>query len=276
MAGLGRSEAVTTADETDDDLYQQFLHESHALERDQDQPGEDVQQEMTSTLNDLMETIEREVQHNRRQRSASDNGIDPTGPSGTVEESELDAGRREPLFVPRRTYLQIFVRNLLLLDYFVVLLLFPFSLYNILRCGFSSVTFSETDFVKDILLYLHYVNDFVSVEGPYRLLEARKDLLSKFHNIIVYYTWPTVRSFIFKYDSSSEIQTKIVTAYQSIVKGWAITVYLIYGIGGTVYLTMAGFFFSICLVITLIRRYKNVQRIVAGSLESSATLPGVF
>lgn len=268
MDQLGKPEAVESRDETDDDLYQQFLQESYALERDRQRPTEDVQQQVRSSLNDLMEAIEREVQHNRGQANATIHG--------NAGDGELNADRRGPLFAPRRTYLQIFIRNLLLLDYFVVLLLFPFSLYNILRSGFSSVTFSETDFVKDILLYFHYVNDFVSVAGPYRLLEARNDLLSKFHNIIVYYTWPAVRSLISRYDPSSEIRTTVVAVYQSLVKSWAIAVFLLYGIGGTVYLTMAGFFFSICLVITLVRRYKNVQRIVAGSLESSANIPGVL
>lgn len=272
--GLKRS--ANGFDDNDDHLYEQFLEESAALERDQQHLTQDIKQELRSTLDDIMQTIEREVQHNRRQRR--ENGGANPQPDTNIRNGNQnpDNVRQGPLFVRRRPYLQILIRNLLLLDYFVVLLLFPFSLYNILRCGFSSVTFSETDFVNDILTYCRYVNDFVSIDGPCRLIDVNKDLLSKFHNIIVYYTWPMVRSLVSMYQASDQAQSTIISAYQLLVKSCAVLTYLLYGIGGTVYLTMAGFFFSICLVITLVRRYKNVQRIVAGSLESSANIPGVF
>lgn len=262
-------------DDNDDHLYEEFLQESAALERDEQHITQDIQQELRSTLDDIMETIEREVQHNRRQREANRNG-NFQADTNIPEAGGREGVRQGPFLIHRRPYLQIMIRNLLLLDYFVVLLLFPFSLYNILRCGFSSVTFSETDFINDILNYCKYVNDFVNADGSYVLIDVNMDLLSKFHNIIVYYTWPTARSIARVYDTSNQAQNTIISAYQLLVKSCAVVIYLVYGIGGTVYLTMAGFFFSICLVITLVRRYKNVQRIVAGSLESSANIPGVF
>lgn len=272
----GFKSSVEALDDNDDHLYEQFLQESAALERDQQRLTQDIQQELRSTLDGIMETIESEVQHNRRQREANENANYQAGTNIHNPNHNPDIARQGPLFVRRRPYLQIFIRNLLLLDYFVVLLLFPFSLYNILRCGFSSVTFSETDFVNDILTYCRYVNDFVSLEGSYRLIDVNMDLLNKFHNIIVYYTWPTARSVILTYGLSDQAQNTILSGYQLLVKSGAVLIYLLYGIGGTVYLTMAGFFFSICLMITLVRRYKNVQRIVAASIESSARIPGVL
>lgn len=236
-------------------------------------------------LTDMIDTIDREVQHNRQHRITALRVTSPTTGSlagsptpARRNENGIDGvnGRREPLFVQRRPYLRTFIRNLLVLDYFFMLLLFPFSLYNILRFGFSSVTLSQNDFILEIVLYCQTATDFSPLSDGYRLKEASMDLLGKFHNIVVYYSWPPFKRALLRYTEQSWFQQVLLQTYQFLVKTTAISIYLAYGIGGTVYLAIAGFFFSICIVVTVVRRYKNVQRIVAASLESSVALPGIF
>lgn len=272
-------------DDNDDYLYEEFIKESNSIEQTrslEDKSQEELQQELHVAINDIIDTIENEVQSNMR---AGRYVEDPTNDRDTTNTQRIPPSsnarlqaRREPLFVQRRPYLSLLIRNLLVLDYFVVLLLFPFSLYNILRSGFSSVTFSETDFVKDILIYCKYVQIFTQVNGASHIAytEANMDLLGKFHNIIIYYTWPIIKWALKSYTSQTWVHQTTIIAYEFIVKASTVALYLIYGVGATIYLAMAGFFFTICLTITLIRRYKSVHTMVAASLESSATLPGVF
>lgn len=272
-------------DDNDDYLYEEFIKESNTIEETrslEEKSQEELQQELQVAINDIIDTIENEVNNNirtGRYADATTNDRNTTNtqripPSPNVR---LQA-RREPLFVQRRPYLSLLIRNLLVLDYFVVLLLFPFSLYNILRSGFSSVTFSETDFVKDILIYCKYVQIFTQVDGAPHIAytEVNMDLLGKFHNIIIYYTCPIIKWALTTYTSETWLHHSTILAYEFTVKASAVALYLIYGVGATIYLAMAGFFFTICLTITLIRRYKSVHTMVAASLESSATLPGVF
>lgn len=256
----------------DDYLYERFVSESNARSaREQahetQQSEEELQQELRTAIDTIINTVEREMQREahpvqHRQRGAGGGDLNP----------------QEPLFVQRRPYLRILITNLLLFDYFVVLLLFPFSLYNILRSGFSVITLSENDFLTEIVAYCRYVKIFGD-DGKSLLVygEGNLGLLGKFHNIVVFYTAP-IAQFIARRVPSPDafLRHSAIKCYQFMVKCCTVVVYVTYGIGGTVYLAMAGSFFAICFAITLARRYKSIHRMVAGSLETAVRVPGMW
>lgn len=231
--------------------------------------------EFRRTLGDIINTLETELD---RQNTGTE------GPTRGV--------REEPRFVPRRSIFASMVRHLLVLDYFVMIVLFPFSFYNILRSGFSSVTLSENDFIAEIMVYLKYgkvISDpilniihnrsYDKSSVPISLLgysdDAAMGLLGKFHNIIVYYSSPIGKKLI-RFASSSNASGKygiLVQGYELWVKISVIMTYLLYGLTGTIYLALSGFFFIFCLALTIIRRYRSVHKLLVANIVLT-TSPG--
>ena len=271
-------------DENDDALYEQFVEESMARSiREQahetQQTEEELQRELQLTLNDIMQEIEQEVQNNNNSNRARVRVIHDGTPNNINARIHIDniPERGTPFSIQRRPVLRTFLRNLLVFDYFLLLLLFPLSLYTILRSGFNVMTFSEEDFLKEIVNYFKYIRIF-SDDGKSLMVykEGKIGLLGKFHNIIVFYSSPMVKK-LFQLAQKRELLLNIAIAiYKPIVKVTTITAYLTYGLGGTVYLIAAGFFFMLCLALSVMRRYKGVHQMITKSLDSVASIPGVF
>ncbi|AQZ12762.1 ASI2 (YNL159C) [Zygosaccharomyces parabailii] len=254
----------------DDYLYERFVSESNARSaREQahetQQSEEELQQELRTAIDNIINTIEQEMQREAH-------------PLQRNEREGAAVNAHEPLFVQRRPFLRLLITNLLLFDYFVVLLLFPFSLYNILRSGFSVITLSENDFLTEIVAYCRYVKVFGD-DGKSLLVygEGKLGLLGKFHNIVVFYSSPIAQCIArFLPSPDAVLRQSAMKAYRFMVKFCTVAMYMTYGIGGTVYLAMAGSFFAICFAITLARRYKSIHRMVAGSLETAVRVPGMW
>ncbi|SMN19052.1 similar to Saccharomyces cerevisiae YNL159C ASI2 Integral inner nuclear membrane protein [Maudiozyma saulgeensis] len=211
--------------------------------------------EFRRTLGDIINTFEVELQRqgDTTNTMRGDHNINET-----------------PTFIPRRSYFASMVRHLLVLDYFIMVILFPFSLYNILRSGFSTVTLSENDFIAEIMIYMKYSN-VVSypIELNKKVLLGYNDdgamgLLGKFHNIIVYYSSPIGKK-IMNFEII-KIRNIMILIYEILVKLNVVSIYLIYGLSGTTYLALSGFFFIFCLALTIIRRYRSVQRLLVTNL----------
>lgn len=239
--------------------------------------------EFRRTLGDIINTLEIELD---RQNNNNNN-----------DTANTEQRREEPRFIPRRSIFASIIRHLLVLDYFVMIVLFPFSFYNILRSGFSSVTLSENDFIAEIMIYLKYgkvisnpILDIVSGRTsnnnnnnvPITLLGYSDDavvgLLGKFHNIIVYYSSPIgkkIINFASDYNSNSQSPGKfsfLVIGYEIWVKISVIMTYLVYGLTGTIYLALSGFFFIFCLALTIIRRYRSVQKLLVSNIVLTTSL----
>ncbi|CCF56162.1 hypothetical protein KAFR_0A07280 [Kazachstania africana CBS 2517] len=194
-------------------------------------------QEIRNTISTIIHSLEHE--------------IPPTRGNGPNE-------RGLPIFANRRTnYLRSLVRNLLLLDYFIMILLFPFSIYNIIRSGFNSMTLSHNnDFINEIYTYFVYFN---SLNFD---LQNKFGLLGKFHNIVLYNFMNIIR-FV---ENSNLLDTKwknvsIRIIHFGLIKSLTTIIYCIYGFGGTIYLIVSGFFFVLCFTIAINRRYKEVSKI---------------
>ncbi|CAB4254332.1 similar to Saccharomyces cerevisiae YNL159C ASI2 Integral inner nuclear membrane protein [Maudiozyma barnettii] len=217
--------------------------------------------EFRRTLGDIINTFEIELQ--RQGDNNNNNNINNTN-------NNLRRPRDStPSFTPRRSYFASMVRHLLVLDYFIMVILFPFSLYNILRSGFSTVTLSENDFVAEIMIYMRYSSVVSHPIGESGMLLGYNDngvmgLLGKFHNIIVYYSSPIGKKLMKL--SMIRIRTIMIEIYELMVKLIVISIYLIYGLSGTTYLALSGFFFIFCLALTIIRRYRSVQRLLVTNL----------
>ncbi|CCE63685.1 hypothetical protein TPHA_0F02030 [Tetrapisispora phaffii CBS 4417] len=287
----------------DDELYEQFVRESNALRiREEAQETQQTQEEFQRELEDTIHDILRDIDSGLQNSSNTQHRIVITANTNNNEIIELNNdnlhnvnnhplnvhNRRSPFEGERRPFLRTFLRNLLVLDYFVILLLFPFSLYNILKSGFSIMTFSENDFVQEMLYYLSDVQVF---SENYKSLLIYKEinlgLLGKFHNIMIYYSSPlitTVMSFLKRHAHkvftnkaiNMNFKILIMNVYSKSIKMITLTMYFIYGFGGTIYLLAAGFFFLLCFTISVVRRYKGVHRIISKSVESVSHLPGVF
>lgn len=260
--------------DNDDYLFEKFVAETNARSAKEEanetqQSDEELQQELRTAIDNIIRTLEREMQ--REPHPMRD--VQPR------TRDENGANNQEPLFVQRRPYLRLLITNLLLFDYFVVVLLFPFSLYNILRSGFSIITLSENDFLSEVVTYCRHVKIF-GEDGKSLLVygENNLGLLGKFHNIVAFYTSPLAQYLAKWVPAASDhlIRQAYIKFYQYLVKSFTVFVYMTYGVGGTVYLAMAGSFFAVCIAITLVRRYKSVHRMVAGSLETAVRIPGVW
>ena len=176
-------------------------------------------------------------------------------------------------FVPRPSLFSQVVRNLLLLDYFIMIILFPFSLYNIIRICFNFITLSRDDFTVDILTYLQSTQAIISSNDNtttpllgYQDGKPSLGLLSKFHNVIVFYSAPVIK-LVLNWTNRSEIAVYLCNWS---IRLLTVLLYLTYGLGGTVYMGIAGFFFALSLGLTVYRRYRGVHQVLAGSFA-----PGV-
>ncbi|CEP61847.1 Asi2p LALA0_S04e02058g [Lachancea lanzarotensis] len=197
------------------------------------------------------------------------------GQNGRVRGVLGRLGREEPNVVRwppgvrRRQYLRLFLRNLLLLDHLLMVFLFPFSVYNVLKILLTEVTFSNSDFVADIASYCHYSRILSDDGTSVVFFKAGFGLLGKFHNIIVYYSAP-----VFVWASSKAVVGAwVLKAYVSLIKTAAVTIYMAYGIGTSVYVCFATFFFALCFLMTSFRRYKDIARIMGHLYRTTV---GVF
>ncbi|SCU85464.1 LADA_0D07646g1_1 [Lachancea dasiensis] len=176
---------------------------------------------------------------------------------------------RFPDAIERRRYLRAFLRNLIILDHLLLMVLFPFSLYNVLRILLTEVTFSNNDFIVDIATYCRLSNILSSDGKSVVFFRSGFGLLGKFHNIIVFYSAP-----IFVWITSKSANGFWITrAYTTLIKSIAVTLYMLYGVGTSAYVSFASFFFALCLLMTGFRRYKGVAKIM-GQIYRSTT--GVF
>ncbi|SCU80169.1 LAMI_0B01068g1_1 [Lachancea mirantina] len=168
-------------------------------------------------------------------------------------------------FFQRRRYLQVLMRNLLMLDHLLVALLLPFSTYNILKVLFSEVTFSEYDFAAEILRYwrtTQVVDDQSVLQG---LLPDGAQLLNKFHNIVLLFCVPAFDAWNSNFGSS----LYAARVFSASIKFTTLALYLSYGITASTYLCFATFFFSLCFLITFFRRYKYVERVLSYMYQTS-------
>ncbi|EDO18317.1 hypothetical protein Kpol_1039p68 [Vanderwaltozyma polyspora DSM 70294] len=302
----------------------------HNVEQRQEtqQTQEELQEELQETLNGILQEIEHEVSQNQRRRRLSFNGVNSNGgfvanvsthtststtsngntniTNNSASDSSINNNnntgvdvvangnndeRRTPFNLQRRPILRVFLRNLLVLDYFVLLLLFPFSMYNILRSGFSSMTFSENDFIQDMLVYIRHIRIFSDDGASFMIYkEGSLGLLGKFHNIVVFYSSPLMKQMYHEIITTANGATSsgtgdnfvhilkwiLLQSYKMWVKGTTVMIYFMYGFGGTVYLFAAGFFFLLCFTIATVRRYKGMHQMIGQSLDSSSSIPGLF
>ncbi|AAS53418.1 AFR047Wp [Eremothecium gossypii ATCC 10895] len=167
-----------------------------------------------------------------------------------------------------RPHLRTFLRNQIVLDHILIALLFPFSLFNILRALFSEFTFSEYDFYIDILQYLRRIS-VVDHSGRSLLLYTDSlGLLVKFHNVVVFYTRNVY------YVLNAALGNLRITAhvYALFVRVNAISLYLAYGLIASSYLCLAAFFFTLCFGMTVIKRYKGVEMILNEMYQNTECL----
>ncbi|SCV02924.1 LAME_0H06304g1_1 [Lachancea meyersii CBS 8951] len=237
------------------DVNSRILDEGQGQQNEQDHIQPQLRQGMANLNSELQAMRDRSVpQRNQDQRRAR-----------WVDEHN----QRWPPVALRRHYLRLFLRNLLLLDHLLMVFLFPFSVYNVLKILLAEVTFSNSDFVADIATYCHYSNILSEDGRSVVFFKSGFGLLGKFHNIIVYYSAP-----LFVWASSkAALGTWVIKAYVSLIKTTAVTLYTVYGVGTSVYVCFATFFFALCLLMTGFRRYKGAARIM-GHLYR--TMVGVF
>ncbi|KAL6944389.1 hypothetical protein ACO0RG_001125 [Hanseniaspora osmophila] len=191
------------------------------------------------------------------------------------------------------------LRWLFLLDRVLIAVLLPITLYNLTSVLMSEVTHTRFGLVPELRSYWASVKvlkrDALTNEVSLVYISNESlGLLSKFHNIIVYYTqnyitglflWTPFHFKIFSpsslitaptslfssLSSFSEFKeyllTKLINAvlycYPTYVKTATSITFLVYAVWTTLYLWFALTFFCICLGISLIRRYMHVVRMVA-------------
>ncbi|CAI4035955.1 hypothetical protein SMKI_14G1650 [Saccharomyces mikatae IFO 1815] len=274
-------------DDDDDYLFQRFLEESETRPSREPSPvteqsQQELQQDVQQAIDGIFNSLRRNMSSTSNANRASNTGAnrDVNGGTNADIRRATNANTTDPSFLARRqSPFRTFLRNLFILDYFIGLILFPFSMYNILRSGFNSMTFSENDFIVEIVGYWKFAKIFGS--GGTTLI-AYKDtsklgLLGKFHNIIVFYSSPMVKH-IMKNGDGKEfklnwLKLMFSRIFELFVKISTILIYLAYGVSGTIYMVTAGFFFILCLLFTVIRRYKGVHRML---VSQRMTGPGVF
>ncbi|EJS41997.1 asi2p [Saccharomyces arboricola H-6] len=274
-------------DDNDDYLFQRFLEESNARPNREPSPAteqsrQELQQDVEQAIDGIFNSLRRNMGSTPNMNRAANVDASRGGNEGINVDIRRDTNANttdSPFLARQRNPLRTFLRNLFILDYFIGLILFPFSVYNILRSGFNSMTFSENDFIIEIVGYWKFAKIFGS--GATTLI-AYKDtgklgLLGKFHNIIVFYSSPMIRH-IMKDANDDETKFKWLKLmfsklFELFVKTSTILVYLAYGVSGTIYMVTAGFFFILCLLFTIIRRYKGVHRMI---VSQRMTGPSVF
>ncbi|CAG60912.1 uncharacterized protein GVI51_J05687 [Nakaseomyces glabratus] len=308
--------------DSDSELYEQYLEDRRRLQSREDaheiQTSEEVlQRNLDETLSRVLRNWSQEIDNHhvriritgrRHENTNSNSHTNNSYNNGAATENRNNnygnmlginlpshnsigsnsngVNQRTP-FAQRPSFFRTLVRNLLVLNYLVLSLLFPFSLYNVLRSGFSTMTFSERDFTREILTYWYAIDtvDVISLIKPSTPETSDSGpglgLLGKFHNIIVYYSLPIGEALLRRilnidrsYTDTEEYPVSVgiyrmilgffFRWYKKSIKIVTILVYLLYGIGGTTYLMIAGFFFSLCVGLTIVRRYKSTQQILSG------------
>ncbi|CAR21612.1 Asi2p [Lachancea thermotolerans CBS 6340] len=225
--------------------------------------GQPIEEKMSE---DLMHSLQNQ---NRQQRRAAAMRANPPFRVRVGPRHRQENPFRWPPGVQRRQYLRLFLQNLLILDHLLMMVLFPFSVYNVLKILLTEVTFSNSDFVTDIASYCKF-SSILSEDGRSVILfKSGFGLLGKFHNIIVYYSAP-----LFAWlSSNSSVSSFVMRTYTLVVKFTAVVLYTLYGVSASTYVCFATFFFSLCLLMTCFRRYKGVAKIVG---QLYRTTSGIF
>lgn len=277
----------TERDDNDDYLYQRFLEESETRPSREPSPvteqsQQELQQDVQQAIDGIFNSLRRNMSSTSNPNRAANTGASTGGNVGINADTRRATNANtadSPFLARQQSPLRTFLRNLFILDYFIGLILFPFSVYNILKSGFNSMTFSENDFIVEIVGYWKFAKIFGS--GGTTLI-AYKDtgklgLLGKFHNIIVFYSSPIIQHIMKNRDGNEPhlnwLRLIFSKVFELFVKISTILIYLTYGVSGTIYMVTAGFFFILCLLFTVIRRYKGVHRML---VSQRMTGPGVF
>ncbi|CCH58948.1 hypothetical protein TBLA_0B01050 [Henningerozyma blattae CBS 6284] len=238
---------------------------------------EELQQELQEAIRDIIEELELEGGgrvrhrrgplgghlHNNFRIHTNNNNNNHNNNNNT----NINRGQH-PIFRQRRPWLRTLLRNLLVIDYFLILMIFPFSMYNVLRSGFSSMTYSDDDFISEIMNYIKIVQVFNS-KKELMMIMKEKTLLGKFHNIVVYYLQPSIETVLKLFNWSSMAQDEIIMFAKILIKILTVNAYLLYGLGGTAYISGAGFFFTLCFMIIAIKRYESLHKIIVHEVGHS-------
>ncbi|AMD19383.1 HBR482Cp [Eremothecium sinecaudum] len=244
---LSISSREEVSDSEDTDLYERIFQESH-------EPHSTLENNSGMSIQMLLlEALQRE--HERSEILGSGRRSSQT--TGHVN-PDNDPEEEWPAFIGRRPQLRTLLRNLIVLDHILIALLFPFSLFNILRALFSELTFSEYDFYVDILQYMKRIAVVDAQNKSLLLYTDSLGLLVKFHNIVVFYTrnvYSAMSAMIGNVNWTARLYTLFVRLS-------AISLYLTYGLMTSSYLCFAAFFFTLCFGMTVVKRYKGVERII--------------
>ena len=235
--------------------------ERDARRLNEEQGVNHIEESLLNALNGAMHTFAQELehqfeaiemeelQHNRNNDPFHVNP--PPPPLDRLRNLNLPAQERRPVSWFRR-----FIRNILMFDYLLMVMLFPFSIYNLIKSGFNCITFSESDFLWDILFYFRFVGPTLVPTNMNIRITDEEDivtfgLLGTFHNVVIYYTEPLLRRIVRFHNHKW-----LIRMYSIMVKIVTACLYLTYGLSGTTYLLLASFFFSLVMGWTLMRRYR--------------------
>lgn len=174
-----------------------------------------------------------------------------------------------PVFVDRRPYLRFLLRNLLILDHVLMVLLLPFSLFTILKTLISEVTFSDNDIFVQFIDYVQNRQVVDAYSDTVFLYKSGMGLLGMFHNSIVFNSASIFKDLMRKFNNADIIR-KI---YTLLVKSLTFALYLGYALATSTYVCFASFFFTVCVILICIRRYKSMGLLIKYLFENS---PGVF
>ncbi|SCU95940.1 LANO_0E11936g1_1 [Lachancea nothofagi CBS 11611] len=267
--------------ETPDELH---LRSIRAAEDDIAEELDDIS-ELVQNLQDRSRNSQGQLRSRSSTIDSTGPGLDVTGHSNQRGQQyeelqnrggarvqrrlQQDRNLRWPPGVQRRRYLRLFLRNLLLLDHLLMMILFPFSVYNVLKILLTEVTFSDNDFIAEIANYCRYSNVLSEDGKSVVFFKSGFGLLGKFHNIIVYNSAPMVRWA----STKATIGPWIIKIYASAIKMTTVLLYTAYGVGTSTYVCFATFFFTLCLLMTGFRRYKGIVRIMGHLYRTTV---GVF
>lgn len=179
-----------------------------------------------------------------------------------IEEEEDNNPRRNDLY-------NRLLHNLLYLDYIFMLVTLPMTIYTIISVTTNVITFDYSDSPNDEDIFIRIVKYFkyrqlstrdsktgmpkfiekyvISTEDPqYNDIINELGLLGKFHKTVNQYT--------------RSLQN--MKYYHMIIKILTTSIYLMYGFIGSSYMILLNLFFTLCLVLTIYRRYKDVVEII--------------
>ncbi|KAH3901352.1 Asi2p SCDLUD_002844 [Saccharomycodes ludwigii] len=183
----------------------------------------------------------------------------------------------------RNRALRRLLQYLLVLDRLLLAVFFPLSIYNLTKALMNGVTFSKLGIAEEILMYWDNVNVLqqqscttdtnFGIDLLY-ISNENSGLLSKFHNVLVYYTQEFILPYLNNDNYSSGITYAIkkltLTWYPRLIKLNTLVIYLGFGIFTSTYFCFAVCFFFVCITLSFLRRYLSVMRVV--NKLTSATL----